>query len=114
MLDCGGLACEEAAMNDETTLKAFVRDVLDASGMTAWGEPVLARLSTGFPEDLWGTTVMQMLHTSSLALHLCDRTRTLYFDLFSCKEFDAKAIQRVVDAYFRPASTRVSYLTRQA
>lgn len=118
MLDCGGLACDEAAMNDHATLKAFVRDVLEASHMTAWGDPVLARLDVsdgpGFPDDMSGTTVMQMLHTSSMVLHLCDKTRTLYFDLFSCKAFETDAIKVVIDRYFQPATTRVSFLTRQA
>lgn len=117
MLDCGGLKCNDLCLNDTSYLKQFVLDILDATEMKAWGEPIIAQLTESdgeFPDCLSGFTVIQLLHTSNMTLHICDKVKTLYFDLFSCKQFKTDNVFKVVDKYFNPSSVRVNYITRQS
>lgn len=116
MLDCSSLKVPKSLLNDEDYLKYFIADVLKASDMTAWGDPVLMRLreEDGHPKHLSGYSIVQLIHTSSLTVHICDETKQLYFDLFSCKPFKNEDIVIVLKNYFDPKSIKVSYLTRQA
>jgi S-adenosylmethionine decarboxylase len=117
MLDCSGLQIDEKHMNDKEYLKEFVSEMLAETNMQAWGPPLIERLEEKdgvFPDSLSGYTVVQLLHTSNMCLHLCDKVRTLYFDLFSCKQFSIEKATDVVKKYFVPESVRTNYLTRQA
>jgi S-adenosylmethionine/arginine decarboxylase-like enzyme len=85
--------------------------------MKAWGECHVMRLTEAdgeFPDELSGYTVVQLLHTSNLTMHVCDKAGSLYFDLFSCKKFDNDKAVDVLQKYFQPQSVRVSFLTRHA
>ncbi len=116
MVDCSGLEKDTDTLNDVEHVKAFMRELLEVAGMTAWGEPVIARLKPedgDFPDGLSGTTCVQLLHTSNACLHLCDLTKKLFFDLFSCKAFDQAAVVGVVEKYFAPGRTRINFLTRE-
>jgi S-adenosylmethionine/arginine decarboxylase-like enzyme len=117
MLDCKELSCEFDLLNDEQYLRDFVKEMLVATDMKPWGEPLIARLTDDdgtFPDALSGFTVVQLLHTSNLTLHICDLTRTLYFDLFSCKRFSQEKAIDVIKKFFDPQGVRVTYLTRHA
>lgn len=118
MLDFADVSVSKNAMNDPDHLRGFVQAVLDATGMVAWGLPMIERMiadpDKGIPSTISGTTIVQLLHTSNIVLHMCDETSTGYFDLFSCREFDVEAVKGVVDRWFGPARTNVTYVTRRA
>jgi S-adenosylmethionine decarboxylase len=114
MLDCGNLECDIELLNDKDYLIKFVEAILETTQMKAWGEPVIERLGDDCIPELSGYTVVQLLHTSNMCLHVCDKIKTLYFDLFSCKKFDCDKAQKVVEDFFKPQSVRTSFLTRQA
>jgi S-adenosylmethionine/arginine decarboxylase-like enzyme len=117
IIDASGLKCPVDDMNDITYLKAFIKDMLEAVDMTAWGEPMIMRLTEkdgDFPDHLSGYTIVQLLHTSNMTVHLCDKVGTLYFDLFSCKCFNNDDAINIIKSYFQPESIRVNFLTRNA
>ena len=117
MLDCSELSCDEHLLNDIDYLKQFVKAMLVATDMKPWGEPTIARLTEDdgeFPDCLSGYTVVQLLHTSNMTLHICDLAKTLYFDLFSCKKFSQEGATEVINKFFSPKAIRTSYLTRHA
>ena len=119
IIDAGKLLCDTKLLNDVDYLKRFITDLLVTVDMKAWNEPVIMKLTDTngtFPNSLSGYTIVQLLHTSSLTLivHLCDKTSTLYLDLFSCRQFETKKAIEVLHHYFQPQSVRVNFLTRQA
>jgi S-adenosylmethionine/arginine decarboxylase-like enzyme len=117
MLDCGKLKCPQDKMNDVEYLNEFVVEVLRVSDMRAWGAPQFARLTSDdgdFLDSLSGYTIVQLLHTSNMTVHLCDKIGTMYFDLFSCKRYDQDKVIEVVQQFFEPTSIRVTFATRQA
>lgn len=113
ILDCGNLQCDNHFLNNKSYIKAFVKEVLDASRMTAWGDVIIERLQD-CTDELSGYTVVQLLHTSNMCMHICDKLNTLYFDLFSCKSFPEEQVISVIKKYFDPKSIRKTFLTRQA
>ena len=117
ILDVSGLRCSVDKLNDVLYLKAFVAEMLDVTGMKAWGDCLVSRLTAedgDFPDALSGYTVVQLLHTSNLTMHVCDKADAIYFDLFSCSKFDSAAAVGVLQKYFEPQSVRETFLTRQA
>jgi len=116
MVDCSDIQCDIELLNNKDYLKSFIKDMLKATDMTAWGSPVLQRLTVdeGFPEHLSGYSIVQLIHTSSLTVHICDLSKTLYFDLFSCKSFKNEDVLDVIDLYFKPLHHKLNFITRQA
>jgi S-adenosylmethionine/arginine decarboxylase-like enzyme len=111
ILDCRG--GDVGAVRDRRTILAWVRRLVDRIDMKAYGEPVCEHFATHDPEAA-GYSLVQLIETSSITGHFVDRTGDAYIDVFSCKGFDIAAVRSLVDECFRPASIRVTYLTRQA
>ena len=65
-------------------------------------------------KDAAGYSLVQLIETSSITGHFVDQNGDCYIDIFSCKEFDIETARAVVDKYFSPSQTKVTYLTRQA
>jgi len=55
-----------------------------------------------------------LIETSSITGHFVNQNGDCYIDIFSCKEFSIETARAVVDKYFSPSQTKVTYLTRQA
>ena len=99
LLDVYDLNCNGEFLNHTGYLRLFIKDLLKAVGMKAWGRPKIMRL-TNCADELSGTSIVQLLHTSSLVVHICDKTRTMYLDLFSCSDFHAAQVGAVIFKYF--------------
>lgn len=48
-----------------------------------------------------GTSAVQFILTSSIVLHSLEITKTVYINIFSCKEFDSKAALDFTVEYFK-------------
>lgn len=81
-------------------------------GMKAHGEPVIEYLLPGDPKQ--GYSLMQLITTSNICGHFMELDGTAYFDVFSCREFDIKMTQSIVEQWFRPKTVRVNFITRHA
>ena len=58
--------------------------------------------------------MISVLSACNIDVELGVENGDCYIDIFSCKQFDIKTAQAVVNKYFSPSQTRVTYLTRQA
>ena len=108
--DCG--ACNEQVKSKEA-IAEFLKALVKAIDMKAYGEPFLERFATDAPE-LGGISACQMIETSNICLHATDMTQDLYLDIFSCKPYSNEVALQVVKDFFNPQSIRITYLTRQA
>jgi len=108
--DCG--ACNDKVKSKEA-IAEFLKALVKAIDMKAYGEPFLERFATESPE-LVGISACQMIETSNICLHATDKTQDLYLDIFSCKPYSIEVALSVVKEYFNPESIRQTYLTRQA
>lgn len=108
MLDCSG--CKN--IDSRETIYKFTKDLIQRIDMTAHGEPIIEYLLPGDPKQ--GYSLMQLITTSNIAGHFMELDGTAYFDVFSCKTFDAEIVKQVVNEYFQPTKMRVNFITRHA
>ena len=80
--------------------------------MKAHGKPTIEYLLTGHKNE--GYSMLQLIHTSNLSAHFMSKSKTAYFDVFSCKKFNTKTVDLVVKKYFDPKKSKSKLLTRQA
>lgn len=110
LLDCSG--CNIVAISNKDNIYQFIKNLVPRIGMTAHGEPVIEYLLPGDPKQ--GYSLMQLITTSNICGHFMELDGTAYIDIFSCKEFDIKMTQGVVEEYFCPNTVRVNFITRHA
>jgi S-adenosylmethionine/arginine decarboxylase-like enzyme len=86
-------------------LKTFLSGLVDAIGMQKLFEPIAIHGKFGF-------TGIVGIVTSHIAFHYFDADRSLHFDVYSCKEYDLRALLRYLDQYWDIESSEVVFLKR--
>jgi S-adenosylmethionine/arginine decarboxylase-like enzyme len=109
MLDCAG----GSRVNDKEHMKNFIKELVPAIDMIAFGEPWIEHFAT-HAADKAGLSFCQMIETSNIAGHFVDSTGDFYIDVFSCKPFEASIVGDLVDKYFAPEKKKSTMLTRDA
>jgi hypothetical protein len=75
----------------------FVDGLLRITGMRPLGE---LKWSDAVDLDFPGQSYVQMITTSHTSLHLFSDTHEIYFDLYSCKEYDPQKVLEHLDKTF--------------
>jgi S-adenosylmethionine/arginine decarboxylase-like enzyme len=107
---CGG---DKSAVRSASDIRTFVKELVDAIDMKAFGEPMLEHFAEHVPEAA-GYSLVQLIETSAITGHFCDVSGDAYIDIFSCKDFDAAVAVGVVEKFFRPENVNSIVLARQA
>jgi S-adenosylmethionine/arginine decarboxylase-like enzyme len=111
------LILDIAGCNDnictENGLKNFVKALVKAINMTAYGEPLIEHFAENAPEAK-GYSLVQLIETSCITGHFSDKNKDAYLDIFSCKEFDTRKALEVVEEHFDPQSIYMLCLSRDA
>jgi S-adenosylmethionine/arginine decarboxylase-like enzyme len=94
-------------------ISRFVETLVETIGMKADGAPLLEHFAEHVP-DAAGYSLVQLIETSAITGHFCDRSGDAYIDIFSCKDFQAELAVEVVRAAFRPQHINFMTLARQA
>lgn len=111
MLDCS--KCSLDAVRSEQNIRSFLKELVPAIGMVAYGEPTVCHFAT-HDESKAGYSFCQMIETSSITGHLVDLNGDVYIDVFSCKPVDIGVTEDIVKKYFKPTKVRINFLTRNA
>ena len=111
MFDCA--ACDIGLITSEKNVYKFIKELVPAIDMVAFGEPMIQHFATHAP-DKAGISFCQMIETSNISGHLVDMNGDAYIDIFSCKPVDIGIAQDVINKYFKPTKVRVNFLTRSA
>jgi len=61
---------------------------------------------------LVGTSAIQFIKTSNITIHTLDILKTVYLNIFSCKDFDGEVACRFALAWFRGKLRRYTFLER--
>jgi len=109
MLDISGC---NGNIKDYKSIYNFVQSLVTRIDMTAHGEPIIEYLLPGDPKQ--GYSLMQLITTSNICAHFVEPNSSAYIDIFSCKTFDIKEAQAVVQEFFEPKKVRINYITRNA
>jgi S-adenosylmethionine/arginine decarboxylase-like enzyme len=109
ILDAAG--CSPKMIGSSLVIKNFTKDLVKQIDMVAYGEPQIVMFGTGNKK---GYTLIQLIETSNIAGHFVEENNTMYLDVFSCKDFDAEVVKKLVHDYFHAQSFSSRVLLRQA
>jgi S-adenosylmethionine/arginine decarboxylase-like enzyme len=106
-------ACDIRKATSKEYIKHFTKLLVQHIDMVPYGEPLVEHFATHDP-DKAGVSVVQLIETSNITMHFCDKTGDAYIDVFSCKPFQAKDVIALVTAAFTPKSIGLVCIDRQA
>jgi S-adenosylmethionine decarboxylase len=109
VLDLAG--CPRDRLTNADHLRDWVRDLVDAIRMKAYGEPQLEHFAT-HSYDAAGYTLLQLIETSNICAHFAENLGQVYIDIFSCKRFDNDVAVQVCRRYFAPEQVEMTVLER--
>ena len=110
LLDCRGM---NDNVEDEKTIRKFVKELVDRIDMIAVGDP-LVKYFPPKPDPKSGWSIVQLIVTSTIVCHFMDQSREAYIDVFSCKKFEPSDAEDVVREFFEPEHIKSHFLNRQA
>jgi len=64
------------------------------------------------PDHLVGISAVQFIRTSNIVIHTLDRMKKVFLNIFSCKDFDAKAAKNFSKKYFEGKIKKSTVLNR--
>jgi S-adenosylmethionine/arginine decarboxylase-like enzyme len=103
--------CNPDAIRSKKTITEFVKELVPAIDMIAFGRPRIVRFGKG---NLVGLTLVQLIEKSDITAHFVENSNDAYIDIFSCTSFDPKIAIRICKEYFQPEHIKVRFLKRQA
>lgn len=112
-LDCKD--CELNKINDLINIEEFVSELCFATGMKKMGElhsHYLEDCEEYRVKDIVGYSVCQFIQTSSITIHFCETSRSMYLNFFSCKDYSDVVVKDLVIKYFKPRTIRQQFLER--
>ena len=109
ILDLSG--CNVAKISDGPNILQWVKELVPAIDMVAYGEPILEHFATQ-KEATAGYSLIQLIETSNIAAHFAEKLGQVYIDIFSCKEFDEKTAINLCERFFEPKNINIKNFER--
>jgi len=103
--------CMRSAIRSPVIIAAFSDDLVKQIDMVPYGRPQIQHFGSG---NKAGYTLVQLIETSNICAHFVEETNDMYLDVFSCKPFEPKDVEHMVEKYFLPKNKNSMFLTRQA
>lgn len=90
--------CEPSLMINAGKLREFSRKICREIKMIPFGKPIVKRIGEG---TLEGYSMMQLITTSSITVHLDEIDNRAFIDIFSCKRFDVNKTKKFCKSFFK-------------
>lgn len=100
-------------VDDKEHILAFVKELVSAIDMVAFGETWIERFAT-HDASKSGISFCQMIETSNICGHFVEKNGDFYLDIFSCKPFDINMVKEVTMKYFAPVHIKQNFFERSA
>ena len=104
-------ACALDKARNPEHIRKFTVELVKAIDMKPHGTPMVIHFGEG---ELGGWTVTQLIETSNIMGHWIDSNGDLYFDVFSCKDFDEQIVTDMLKEWFEPEDINAMVLMRDA
>ncbi len=113
IVDASG--CNLAAIKDIQVIKLFFDELIEKAGMTRWGDLFWMDLEeSDMHEEVAGISAVQLITTSNVTIHCANKSRSIYLDFFSCKDFSQNLVYDMVKKYFSPSKVTIRTIDRDA
>lgn len=90
--------CNPDTIRDAEKIRQFVIELCDLIEMKRFGETTVIHF--GEDEKVAGYSMVQLIETSLISAHFANLTNTVYLDVFSCKMYDTKVVEKFARNYF--------------
>ena len=104
-------ACNFYAIRNPQIIKQFSEKLVNDIDMVAYGPPQIVHFGEN---EKMGYTLVQLIETSNITAHFCEASNDAYVDVFSCKKFDPKLVEKLIYKTFCPLYLRTRFLYRDA
>ena len=103
--------CTPSTIRSKSLIQEFSRTLVREIDMVPYGNPKVVMFGTGNKK---GYTLVQLIETSNITGHFVEETDDMYLDVFSCKTFDPRKVNTIIDFYFGPVGIDSKLIDRDA
>jgi S-adenosylmethionine/arginine decarboxylase-like enzyme len=103
--------CDISTFTKEHLARYFV-EICELIEMKRHGEPVFWYDDSDKPH-LRGISAMQFVETSNIVVHALEILETVFVNIFSCKDFNAKEAEEFTKRFFRAHEVNARVLERK-
>lgn len=103
--------CLGHRIRNKSNIVMFAKTLVRRIDMVPFGEPQVQHFGSG---NKAGYTLVQLIETSNITAHFVEETDDMYLDVFSCKPFEVRTVETLVDSFFEPSFKNTRFLIRQA
>ena len=103
--------CNPDTIRDAGKIKQFVVELCDIIDMKRFGETEVVHF--GPNDKVAGFSMTQLIETSLISGHFANSTNAAYIDVFSCKEYDPKAVVEYAKKFFGADSAQSNVVLRE-
>lgn len=100
-------------IDDVKEVEQFFTDIIADLDMKPLS-PCMVKKVDDPSEDSRGVSAVQMITTSSITFHSDEDERSVYLDIFSCRDFDPHQVLDFVQNYFEPSRMAHEMIYRDA
>lgn len=100
--------CLSNHLNDKTILQYFINNIIKIMNMKAVGNSIFEYFEPNefnIENDLVGYSITQIISMSSITIHICEGSRNVYIDVFTCCNINddiLKKINNLIEYIFNP------------
>lgn len=102
--------CNPEKLKDGEFIKNTIIQLCDLIKMKRYGDCILEHF--GESEDVKGYTAVQLIETSNIIAHFVEKTNKIFFDVFSCKDFESEPVIQFLKEAFEAKESSYSFLIR--
>lgn len=112
MLTIDSIGCDPEVINSIDKVNDFMFQAVQVAEMRVIYGPVTFFYQHPHCENENGVSSNLILADSSAATHTFVNNGTVFFDIFSCKKFDRKALKKLFVDTFKPTKVKTSVTKR--
>ena len=92
-------------------LNKIVNDIVNTIDAKKYGPLVVEHF--GDKPEISGISMYQLIETSNINAHIVDYNKNVYLDIFSCKKYNSKDIEKILIHEFQPLEFDFTFLERK-
>lgn len=96
--------CKPELISDKAYLKKFIIEICKVIKMKRYGECYIKRFGK---EDTFGMSGFQFIETSSITIHLAEKTNQAFIDIFSCKDFNENQALEFCQKFYKAKQSKI-------
>ena len=102
--------CDRNILRNKKEIKRFLKNLCKEIDMKEKGSTKIKRFGKG---QLKGYSAIQFIETSSITIHFDEQHNRAFIDVFSCKRFSGRKVERFSKEFFKAKKSKIKILVRK-